>query len=88
MFTITAATPLAQRRLKDFEPKYKDKPRSISVLPGTGEVRIKVSHDAGQTYNTQKTFTSADTEKAGTITTFGLYIEIECTGTAVAVLSV
>jgi hypothetical protein len=87
MIRIVAATPLEQRRFKDFEPKFKDKPRSISVVPGTGQVRVKVSHDAGQTYDTQKTFVAADTEKAGTLVTFGLLVEIECTGSAVVVLS-
>lgn len=76
---ITAATPLADRRLFDLDAFYL-RGRNISAKPATGQVLIKVSHDDGATYDAVETLTG--NPQAFTLSTYGLRMEIECTADA------
>lgn len=81
---ITSATPAAARRIHDISEKYLTG-RNISAKPGAGEVRIKISHDNGVTFDTVETINGQT--KAGNLGTYDLMMEFECTGNAVMVLS-
>jgi hypothetical protein len=81
---INASTPPEDRRFYDIGTVY-DKTRSFAAKPNTGSVNLKTSFDGGTTYDTIYTFTEENV--AGTISTYDMYVEVECTGNAVAVVS-
>ncbi|MEN3158310.1 hypothetical protein ABC502_07995 [Alkalimonas sp. NCh-2] len=83
MKTITASTPVAERRFHDLDAFYL-RGRNISARPGSGECRIKVSHDDGATYDAVNVISGQP--EAGTIRTYDLKIEFECTADAVLVV--
>ena len=81
---INASTPVAQRRFND---RTQTNQRSLICKPGTGEVRIKVSQDQGQTYETVETINNDSEVKNFNVRTFDQRIEIECTGNAICTVS-
>lgn len=88
---INQTTAVADRRIHDTKENYL-LGRKISCKPGTGECRIKISHDKGATYDTVEIVTAANLAAgrqalAGGIETYDTKMEFECTENAVIALS-
>lgn len=86
MKTITASTPLAERRFQDTAVTYANRPRKFDTNLQGGEIRIKTSVDNGVSYQDKVIIDGSQPELlAGTLDTKDRLIEIECTGSAVFV---